>query len=188
LLCSFFIYGVFARGLQSAVNQIPTYLGGTMLKRHRTLFTCLLTLLVAVAFSFAIPAAGQQKSSAKKTVADKAQKGRGGGADDNIKNDSDKNDPNSTAPAPPSKGGPKGRAGLCAVTADNYTPWIIKVYVDGDYRGAVGRYDELSVLAISGTTRVYARADFTDGTVKTWGPRTFYCESGESYTWKLNRD
>src|SRR2546425_10469595 len=81
-------------------------------------------------------AAGPQASTAKAT--DKSNSSRGAGEDPNIKADKQqaaKNDPANEPPAPPKKGGAKTRGFFdCSVTADNYTPWWIDVYVDGTYR------------------------------------------------------
>jgi hypothetical protein len=119
-------------------------------------------------------------------VQDKAQTGRGQGTDENIKSDSYKNDPNDATPAPPSKGGEKTRGAYCAIVFDNYTPWYIKCYVDGSFRGVVGPYSDLSLSFICGETRVYARADFEGGGYRYWGPRIFYASSG-AYRWRLGK-
>ena len=74
---------------------------------------------------------------------------------------------------------------LCRVIFDNYTDLVIKTYVDGGYEGLMGRMGELSTYAVAGRTVVYARADYTDGSYRSWGPVTFNCAPGESYTWKI---
>jgi len=137
---------------------------------------------VAFAQAKAAPAA-----AAKGQVEDKATKSRGAGADENIKSHSDKNDPKASIPAPANKGGEKSRGGICGVKVSNWTPWKVQLFVDGDYIALVGPYGDVDVVTGSGVTRVYARADFTDGSVNYWGPRSFNCAAGEIYTWKLSR-
>ena len=112
-----------------------------------------------------------------------AEKGRGSGADENIKNDSDKNDPNTHVQPPAKKGGEKSR-GACVVHIDNRTDLIIKIFFNGNFAGAVAAWGD-SLGVVEG--QVYARADFTDGTYWSWGPKTADCPGGESVTWQLNR-
>lgn len=99
------------------------------------------------------------------------------GADANIKQSKETNDPNATMDPPRSKGGAttRGQGGYCEVRFDNRTKWYIKLYVDGDYRGTLSPYGDAVVYALAGSTRVYARADFDDGTYLYWGPSTYTC-------------
>jgi hypothetical protein len=144
--------------------------------RQRALVIAVIAALCATAY-----AAGKTK-----VVETKGVKARGDGSDDNVKNATDKNDPNSNVEAPPEKGGPKKR-GACGLAVDNRTRWVIRIYVDGYYRGTVGAWGDLGRLVTEGwPTTVYARADFTDGSALTWGPQRFDCEAGEVYTWHLD--
>jgi hypothetical protein len=68
---------------------------------------------------------------------------------------------------------------------DNSTPWYIDVYVDGSFRGTMGPWDDAQAYAIAGNTRLYARAEFDDGSVRTWGPNVVFVGRGETYTWRL---
>jgi hypothetical protein len=124
----------------------------------------------------------------KKVVAVKGTKAKAPGQDANIKNRSEKNNPKATATAPPSKGGPSkfGTSRLCRVMVDNHTQWKVQVYIDGDYEGLVGPYGELYTVSTPGATKFYARADFTDGSVITWGPTIYQLSPGGTFTWKLN--
>ena len=124
----------------------------------------------------------------KKTIEVKGTKMKAPANDPNIKNSSEKNNPSATAPAPPSKGGPSkfGTSKLCRVMVDNHTQWKIQVYIDGDYEGLVGPYGELYTVATPGSTKFYGRADFTDGSVITWGPTIYQLAPGGTFTWKLN--
>lgn len=76
---------------------------------------------------------------------------------------------------------------LCDITLDNRTPWSIhRVYIDDRYWGAVGRYgDSIARDVGTGRTKVYAEADFTDGTTRYWGPQWFDCQSYATYSWTL---
>jgi hypothetical protein len=93
------------------------------------------------------------------------------------------------------KNDPKGakvakRAGefTCDVHVDNRTNWVIhRVYIDGRYRGSVGRLGDLYEYdVLSGPTELYAEADFTDRSIRYWGPRTVNCPSYQMYTWRLH--
>jgi hypothetical protein len=120
------------------------------------------------------PAATDQETEAK----DIGQKSRGGGEDENIKSSSAANDPEAAPPAPPEKGGDKTRGSLCYLTVDNYTEWKIQVYVDRDYVGLVSSWGKSTGSYGGGSTRLYAVADFTDGTRYAWGPRVITCNGG----------
>lgn len=87
-----------------------------------------------------------------------------------------------TPPAPTRRG-----AYTCDIHIDNRTNWIIhRVYIDGRYWGSVGRGgDAIARDVLSGGTKVYAEADFTDGSKRYWGPRVFNCDSHATYTWTL---
>jgi hypothetical protein len=151
-------------------------------------FTLVLIVLMIVALSSPLSLIAQEKKAAPEVVKAKAQSSRGTGEDPNIKSGSDKNDPKSNTPAPSYKGGTAARGsgpGVCGVRADNYTRYIIKVYVDGSYRGAVGPFDNGTVFVGNGATTFYARADFTDGSYKYWGTWVFNCQHGTTVTWEL---
>jgi hypothetical protein len=89
-------------------------------------------------------------------------------------------------PAPPAKGGERARgvAAVARLTVDNWTPWYIDVYVDGEFGGTVSAWGDGYVWVSSGQRRLYARADFDDGSVIDWGPVSI--NLSDSYTWKLN--
>jgi hypothetical protein len=125
----------------------------------------------------------------KETVVTKAQSGTAGN-DSNIKSNSDKNNPSVQTPAPADKGGSRRRgAGSrpCGLHIDNRTPWLMRIYVDGNYRGTVSAYGDLVGLTGDGPTALYAVAPFDDGSEKTWGPRVFNCSAGDVYTWQVTQ-
>jgi hypothetical protein len=143
---------------------------------------------VQAGYVWAQGAQGKQQPAADQSgKSDKATKGRGG-ADPNIKAESATNTPGQEPAAPPKKGGAQGRGIFdCWVDYDNNTPWYIQVYADGNFRGTVGPWGNLTVNVGAGITKVYGRATFTDGTVLTWGPQTFNCASNGVVPWHLTR-
>jgi hypothetical protein len=76
-------------------------------------------------------------------------------------------------------------AATCLVRFDNRTDLYIATHVDGNSAGTLGPWGDVYAYAIAGPTRLYARADFTDGSVTTWGPTMVDCPAGGSYHWRL---
>jgi len=108
-----------------------------------------------------------------------AVQGKARGADPNIEERKTKNDPNQIDKdiiQPADKGG-RTRGTVCAVVFDNYTSWYVDCYVDGRYRGDVAPYGNGKVYVAGGDTRIYAVAEFTDGSEITYGPLTRYCSN-----------
>jgi len=131
------------------------------------------------------PVASSQAKGGPQAMTDKAHKSRGAGQDPNIKHKSDSNDPKAMMPAPASKGGAKTRGNTCYLFIDNRTAWKVQFYADGDYEELIAPWGDAG-YTFSGTHTLYARADFTDGSVLTWGPRTATCEGpGWRYPWTL---
>lgn len=128
-----------------------------------------------------------KKAGAAKGKVEKvhAQKGKGGGgADENIKNDSDANDPDKQMPAPGNKSGEKSKGqSSCAVVVDNRTGWYVRIYVDGIFRGTIAPWGDAYCYTGAGGTKLYAVATFTDGSRFSWGPGIVTCYG--SYTWQL---
>lgn len=134
-------------------------------------------------------AGGQKRDQSFVLKAQRAEGDRGSATDPNIKNDSTTNSEQQEAVGPESKGGSsdaRGAAGLCRVEFDNYTRWIVKVYVDGTFRGVVGPYGEGTSFTLAGPTRVYARADFDNGSYLYWGPKDYSCRSGQYIYFKMD--
>lgn len=147
----------------------------------RILTVCVLTLALAAAGIAAAVAADDPAASGTMTVT-KAAKARGSAVDENIKAPFKANSTANKPDAPAQKGGEKER-GTCAILVDNWTPWHIEIYVDGDYVGMVSPYGQATGYFHSGRRKAYARATFDDGSVLTWGPSTLDCH-GVS-TWRL---
>lgn len=142
--------------------------------------------VVALGISIGSLTAGQQPES-KGKAEDTAQTARGAAdKDPNVKTATGVNDPAKEMPAPPQKGGPQTRGRGCYITYDNYTPWYIEAFLDGQYCGTVAPYGELDCVTGDGWTVLYARARFTDGSMKYWGPRRGMCVN-ESFNWQLRR-
>ena len=73
----------------------------------------------------------------------------------------------------------------CEVHFDNRSSLFVATYADGTYRGELAPWGDVKTYVIAGSTRLYARAGFTDGSVSTWGPRSIECPAGGSYQWML---
>jgi hypothetical protein len=116
----------------------------------------------------------------------KAQKSRGAETT-NITQPRAPNRMDAARPAPPAKGGEAARGGaaLARLTVDNWTPWYIDVYVDGEYGGTVGAFGDGYVWVGSGTRQLYARADFGDAPALEWGPMS--ASVADAYYWKLTK-
>ena len=127
-------------------------------------------------------AAGAGKES---TVTEHHKATRGLEKDPNIKSNSMVNNAKKTVAAPVDKGGPKTRGVTCRLHIDNRTPWIIQIYADGDFLGTVSKYGDSWGTEPGQTTTLYARADFTDGTSFTWGPKVVNLGDWGTYTWRL---
>ena len=150
----------------------------------------ILTVIVMMMASLVIqlPRTAAQKGSKEKQVIELKKMTvttRGAEKDPNIKDDTQLNDPAVKIDPPPSKGGVKTRGNLCEVRLDNWTKLIIKIYIDGKYRGTIGPFDDAVGYAIPGETSVYGRADYTDGTFSYWGPKTYNCSSGQYIYFKM---
>ena len=66
---------------------------------------------------------------------------------------------------------------------DNHTTLYVKIYVDGDFRGTVEPWGDLYLTNLCGSTVLYARAYYDDGTYDYWGPTSHnFC----STTWTLH--
>lgn len=77
-------------------------------------------------------------------------------------------------------------AATCLVRFDNRTDLYIATYTDGNSTGTLGPWGDVYAYAVAGPTRLYARADFTDGSVTTWGPTMVDCPAGGTYHWRLH--
>lgn len=137
-------------------------------------FACMTALV-----SFPIAAQNSSESS--------GVKGQANAQDTHIKKGSSTNSPDQKVVPPASKGGPaaKGPWGTCNVHIDNRTPFIVEVYVSGEYAGAVGPWGDLYPNVTPGIVELYARALFSDGSVLTFGPQDYRC-SGNDFRWRLN--
>ena len=158
--------------MSSTVGRVPKALG---------------VLMVSVIALAALSVVPRTMHAQEKTVVNtKGAKSRGGGADANVKSDSlPANKAGATVPVPPSKGGPKTRGSMSGTLhVDNRTPYIIRIYVDGDYVGNVSRFGDSYGYYGCSVRALYARAYFDDGSTISWGPiRRDLCDD---FTWRLN--
>lgn len=130
----------------------------------------------------------------KKQVGDtvKATKGmsnsKGSDTDPNIKQGETLNDIDALMGMPTAKGGGKGKGAAydCEVQLDNWTAYNVKIYINGNYRGFLSAGGESTLYYTPGQTTIYARADFTDGTYFTWGPKTYSCGANQFIYFKMN--
>ena len=103
--------------------------------------------------------------------------------DENITKARAPNTPGTQEPAPAARGGDATRGSSCTVKVENHTGLYIDVYLDRVYRGTVGPWGDFYRYVGCGETRMYARADYTDGTYDTWGP--VYHQVSGTFTWRL---
>jgi len=145
-------------------------------------------LAAVAAVSLTAPCAlrAQATQQPEKVVNATAVKGRGTATspDENIKNMRRANAPGAKVAAPTAKGGPATRGGVCAVHFDNRTSLYIDIYLDGDYRGTMSPWGDAYPFVGCGETRLYAKANFTDGSSLSWGP--VVVDLNGVYTWRLN--
>jgi hypothetical protein len=143
--------------------------------------------LLAIPFLLGLsvaPIDGSLRAQDEKVVETSGKKARGEeSADANIKTRRAANDPAASVPAPASKSGEKSATMGCTVHVDNRTSLYIDVYLDGDFRGTVGPWGDLNRSVICGGTRLYARANYTDGSYSSWGPQVESVLG--THTWRL---
>ncbi len=159
---------------------------------------CLLGLVLAGSPLTAADVFAQAKQTKdnkkKKKVGDevKAAKGmsnsKGSDSDPNIKQGEMTNDADAPGGLPASKGGgnSKGAAYECEVQLDNWSAYNVKIYINGNYRGYLSGGGESTLYYTPGQTTIYARADFTDGSYFTWGPKTYECGANQYIYFKMN--
>ena len=106
-----------------------------------------------------------------------------GSADPNVKAGAEVNVRDKPSGVVPPQGRtPAGKAS-CSITFDNDTDLITRTYIDGVYAGTIRPFGELSASSIPGSTVLYARAEYDDGSADAWGPIRVTCRT--KYLWKL---
>lgn len=106
-----------------------------------------------------------------------------GGEDLNVKPGGDVNVRKPAADGVPPAKTPEGRAS-CSVTFDNDTALITKTYIDGMFAGTIRPFGELSAPSVPGSTVLYARAEYDDGSADAWGPIRVGCRT--KFRWRLS--
>ncbi|MCY7377474.1 MAG: hypothetical protein LH472_16070 [Pyrinomonadaceae bacterium] len=159
---------------------------------------CLLNLVMAgspLMSSSVFAQAKQTKDNKKKKQVGDTVSGtkgtsgsKGADSDPNIKQGEMLNDADAPMGLPTAKGGgnSKGAAYDCEVQLDNWTGWNVKIYINGNYRGVLSGGAESTLYYTPGQTTIYARADFTDGSYYTWGPKTYQCGANQFIYFKMN--
>lgn len=133
-------------------------------------------------FALAIAITAAQTSDAPDQVTRRVRF-RGGDDDPNVKTDVAINvRKKSSDVAPPAKTPVQQQ--LCAITFDNQTELFAKTYIDGRYSFTIRPFSEVSTGAVPGSTMLYARAEFDDGSADAWGPIRVNCRT--KYRWRLS--
>jgi len=69
------------------------------------------------------------------------------------------------------------------IIIENNTNYVIDIYINGHFRGSLARYSKTTTWAVPGSTKLYAKARFNDGTYYYWGPSVV--TTGYKYEWRL---
>jgi hypothetical protein len=147
------------------------------------LFTSLLLVSSPLAAQEASAPAGEKKAAAS-TSTDKSKKSRGAAGDDsNIKSKAPQNDPSKLGTPTPKEKTRGGGPSYCRLHIDSRVNAYVNIYVDGDFRGTVSPGGDAYGYTGNGGTTLYGRADFTDGSSASWGPRVINCEG--AYNWTI---
>lgn len=172
----------------------------------KTLLVTLSLVLAMFALSFVMPSAAYAQDTKEKPIKMPKSKtykkasesevtstkmeatGKGMADDPNIKQEFEPNDPDTPMTVPASKGGggSKGAGGNCKVMLDNYTNYAVEIYINGDYKGVLYGGSESTLYYTPGSVTIYAKAPFSDGSYKYWGPTTYSCGSNQYVYYKMN--
>jgi hypothetical protein len=149
----------------------------------RTLNRIVVAAVVAGLVGIGPASEARQRRAREQVITSRPQVARaaGAGAQDPDLNDEDAGAEN---PKPPEKGGPRSKGSHCGILVDNYTPYKVRVLVDGKYRGTAGPWGGLTVASLSGESRLTAEAKFAGGKVMTWA-NSCECTNNRAYRWKL---
>lgn len=153
-------------------------------------FMALFLLTVAVAFSpvsFIAETEAQNRSDRQKKAEKVTQKSaKGTVADDkNVTTMRSKNSKNSKSTRTKTRG--SGQR-TCYIDLVNDTGYVIDIYIDGKFRGTMAEWDSNYTTTGSGATKLYARAEFDDGSSLYWGPTNITCGNNAKdgyYEWTL---
>lgn len=157
------------------------------------MFAALVVLSLSVAFSpVSLITETEAQSSDKKErqkkaekVTQKSEKGSGTADDKNVTATRTQNSKTSKSTRTTSRG--SGQR-TCNIDLNNETGYVIDIYIDGRYRGTMGEFDSNYTTTGSGATRLYARAEFSDGSYLYWGPKDMTCGSNSRdgyFEWTL---
>jgi hypothetical protein len=153
-------------------------------RRHFPAIVFIVSAFLATLLTSHAVAQTPDKTKIIELTSTRVEKGNAKKTDANIKHGEMANNPSAKRGAPPTKGGVRS-AGGCRVQFDNSTDLYIKVYVDGSFRGTMGPWDDSYVYVLPGITRVYARADYTDGSFRYWGPKEYDCGNDEYINFRM---
>ena len=153
--------------------------------KRALVFVSILAVVVACLALMSTSVTAKQRQQSR--IMTKAMVVRERGTEDtHIKTPAGPNKVNARTPAPAGQGGPRRRGGTGRIHVDNHTPWYIEIFVDGNYTGTVGPWGDLYRYADPASYEMYGKANFDDGSERTWGPRTIEVPEGRTMTWELD--
>lgn len=125
----------------------------------------------------------EKRQSKAEKVTEKSAKGSGD--DQNVTQTRSKNSTTDKTTRTKTRGAGQR---TCHIDLINKTEWVIDIYIDGKYQGTMGDYSSNYTTTGSGATRLYARAEFDDGSYIYWGPKNITCGSNAKdgyFEWTL---
>jgi len=139
----------------------------------------LLLLVIGFLFTGLTFAQTEQAINEKVGSGDVSMTKKSRGADPNIVMEKRLNDAEAESKAVQStdKGAKASRGGYCYTHFDNWTDYYVDCYIDGYLEGYVAPWASGSVTVTGGSTKLYAVAEFTDGSRVSWGPISKSCSS-----------
>lgn len=171
-----FLFNMISGGMLGQINSL--------LLKPKIMRTKITFLSLVLCSCFMMTANAQKSTSAKSGSGDVMTSTTSRGEDPEVKSEMKLNgDGSMTHSIQPGDKGARSRGDDCEVEINNWTDLYIKIYVDGDYELTVSPWGEGSTTVGGGTTKVYVKAPFTNGTYKYWGP--IYAECSDE-TFEVN--
>lgn len=159
-----------------------SYLPDTSFFNHKNFFTMKKLFLLAIAGALVFTGTRLIGQTGTKVGGDKGGSGtservttRGEDPEIKVKERVNGDKSESKAVQPGDKGG-QTRGSHCYVKFDNWTSYYVDCYIDGYHESSVAPSGDGSLTVIGGTTRLYAKAEFNDGSSVSWGPISRDCD------------
>lgn len=152
--------------------------------RNNTIHAVLVGLVAVAATALMTPTLEAQATKRQPGVTSNSTRTRGGSADANVRQEEAPNALNKPATPEPVGKNTRGASAVepGQICVDSRVDLIVRIYVDGNYVGTVSPWGDACGFYGSGEHRVYARANFTDGSYSTWGPVTGDATTGFRWT------